>query len=170
MKTLNGEAFDQVVWTGESVTKMRQMAQRVPCRKNLVGRDPTSLEPPKKNHEVTWGPDTSVQKIVQSASLVSDSRAVSDASTSTPGSSGSSWSLWNVTSTTRDQETGSGVTLPREPAFRFLVHFSGCKDNTSNDPFSRCGTCKNLGYRLSGRSQRRTPLTTRSTRSTRSTT
>ena len=24
-----------------------------------------------------------------------------------------------------------------------------CKDNTSKDPFSRCGICKNLGYRLS---------------------
>ena len=29
-----------------------------------------------------------------------------------------------------------------------------CKDNTSKDPFSRCEICKNLGYRLSGRSQR----------------
>ena len=28
------------------------------------------------------------------------------------------------------------------------------KDNTSKDPFSRCEICKNLGYRLSGRSQR----------------
>ena len=30
----------------------------------------------------------------------------------------------------------------------------GCKDKTSKDPFSRCEICKNLGYRLSGRSQR----------------
>ena len=29
-----------------------------------------------------------------------------------------------------------------------------CMDNTSKDPFSRCEICKNLGYRLSGRSQR----------------
>ena len=32
--------------------------------------------------------------------------------------------------------------------------YSLCKDNTSNDPFSRCETCKNLGNILSGRSQR----------------
>ena len=29
-----------------------------------------------------------------------------------------------------------------------------CEDNTSKDPFSRCDMCKNLGYRLGGRSQR----------------
>ena len=29
-----------------------------------------------------------------------------------------------------------------------------CKDNTSKDPFSRCEICNNLGYRMSGRSQR----------------
>ena len=32
---------------------------------------------------------------------------------------------WCFSDTTRDQETGSGVTLPREPAFQVLVHFSG---------------------------------------------
>ena len=30
-----------------------------------------------------------------------------------------------IPDTTHDQETGSGVKLPREPAFRVLVHFSG---------------------------------------------
>ena len=50
----------------------------------------------------------------------------------------------------------------------FALH---CKDDTSKGPFSRCEICKNLGYRLSVRSQRQeTLLTTRSTRSTRSTT
>ena len=34
------------------------------------------------------------------------------------------------------------------------VGYGNCKDNTSKDPFSRCEICKNLGYRLSGRSQR----------------
>ena len=29
-----------------------------------------------------------------------------------------------------------------------------CQDNTSKDPFSRCEICRNMGYRLSGRSQR----------------
>ena len=37
---------------------------------------------------------------------------------------------------------------------QLTVVYCNRQDNTSKDPFSRCETCKNLGCRLGGRSQR----------------